>query len=147
MALTAYRIGMNTARQPTDDSHRPQLNKDGFDCPQCGRWAHQIWNGLTYELNRFEQKVVLPGEDRYASGSLRWRISVCSRCEQPAMWRHDQLVYPLSRLAARPHPDMPDDVRSLYDEAAAVAAVSRRAAAALARTTVERLIKHLVGLC
>ncbi|MFD5828309.1 DUF4145 domain-containing protein [Lentzea sp. NPDC060358] len=38
---------------------------------------------------------------------------------------------------------MPDDVRELYEEARTVAAVSRRAGAALARATVERLIKTL----
>jgi hypothetical protein len=38
---------------------------------------------------------------------------------------------------------MPPSVRELYDEAAAVAPVSRRAGAALARATIERLLKHL----
>jgi uncharacterized protein DUF4145 len=60
-----------------------------------------------------------------------------------ALWRHDQLVYPPARLVTQPHPDMPSEVRVLYEEAAAVGPVSRRAGAVLARATVERLIKHL----
>jgi hypothetical protein len=53
------------------------------------------------------------------------------------------MVYPQARLGAAPHPDMPEQVRELYLEAATVASVSRRAGAALARCTVERLIKVL----
>ncbi|MFR9804811.1 DUF4145 domain-containing protein [Pseudonocardia sp. RS010] len=38
---------------------------------------------------------------------------------------------------------MPPDVAELFKEAAEVGAVSRRASAALARATLERLVKHL----
>ncbi len=38
---------------------------------------------------------------------------------------------------------MPPEVRELYEEASAVAAVSKRAGAALARATLERLLKKL----
>lgn len=54
------------------------------------------------------------------------------------------MVYPVqARLGNAAHYDMPPHVRELYEEAAAVAAVSPRAGAAFARVTVERLIKHL----
>lgn len=53
------------------------------------------------------------------------------------------MLYPLARVGGASHPDMPAAVRELYTEAATVAAVSRRAGAALARATVERLIKVL----
>jgi hypothetical protein len=45
------------------------------------------------------------------------------------------------RLGRAAHPDMPLEVRELYEEAAAVAAVSRRAGAAFARVAVERLLR------
>lgn len=53
------------------------------------------------------------------------------------------MIYPLRSAGGPAHPDMPEAVRELYDEAAAVAAVSRRAGAALTRAMVERLIKDL----
>ncbi|MBB5857875.1 DUF4145 domain-containing protein [Amycolatopsis umgeniensis] len=53
------------------------------------------------------------------------------------------MVFPLARAGAPAHADMPPEVRDLYEEAAAVTPISRRAGAALARATVERLIKHL----
>ncbi|HKO20913.1 MAG TPA: hypothetical protein VJU82_18720, partial [Acidobacteriaceae bacterium] len=72
-----------------------------------------------------------------------WNAAKCTSCEQWSVWHLDQMVFPLARLGEQPHADMPEEVRALYQEAAAVAAVSRRAGAALARTTLERLIKYL----
>jgi len=51
------------------------------------------------------------------------------------------MVYPAARLGAAAHADMPVDVRDLHAEAGRVAAISRRAGAALARAAMERLIK------
>jgi hypothetical protein len=50
------------------------------------------------------------------------------------------------RMAAsmdQPHEDMPESVRELYNEARAVVGISRRAGAALARGSLERLLKTL----
>jgi hypothetical protein len=85
---------------------------------------------------------VFPRFDEREATRLWW-VSTCIRCNQPTIWRGHQVVYPLASLGAPAHPDMPDDARELYVEAAQVAAVSRRAGAALARATVERLIKTL----
>lgn len=72
-----------------------------------------------------------------------WSETVCSNCERPTVWRAAQMIYPQSRLGPNPHADMPVEVRALYEESRVVAGVSRRAGAALARATVERLIKTL----
>jgi hypothetical protein len=54
------------------------------------------------------------------------------------------MVYPVvDRVGPAAHEDMPPVVRALYDDAGKCAAVSRRAGAALARATVERLLKEL----
>lgn len=53
------------------------------------------------------------------------------------------MIYPLASVGEPPQDDMPEDMRELYVEAASVAVVSRRAGAALARTTVEKLLKQL----
>lgn len=131
------------AKQRTENSHLPEVNKDGFDCPQCGRWSHQVWYEMQRSSYGWQQSLKVPDDDGDTDDSRLWRFSVCERCKQPSVWRHDQLVYPFGRLGATAHPDMPGDVRALYEEAAAVAVVSRRAGAALARAAVERLIKRL----
>ncbi|MEJ2854874.1 MULTISPECIES: DUF4145 domain-containing protein [unclassified Saccharothrix] len=87
--------------------------------------------------------VVEPKEDASSQEffSSKWRVSVCEHCSLASMWYQGKMVFPGPRAGGPAHPDMPASVRELYEEAAAVAPVSRRAGAALARATVERLIK------
>jgi hypothetical protein len=133
-------VSDQSATEPQADGHRPEREKDGFDCPRCGRWAHQLWTAAEFGREiKYRAKV---GGNAYQHRSV-WTASVCQRCQLPSVWRQDEMVYPQARLGATPHADMPEQVRELYEEASAVAAVSRRAGAALARCTVERLIKIL----
>lgn len=128
------------------DGHLPARHKDGFDCPRCGRWAHQVWSEI--EINEVAQVVVpgsdlMPGVAPQTGYALAWLYATCQRCRQPSVWHGDDMVYPRRRLGHPAHQDMPPEVSELYEEAAQVATVSRRAGAALARATVERLIKLL----
>ncbi|WP_375399177.1 DUF4145 domain-containing protein [uncultured Amnibacterium sp.] len=59
-------------------------------------------------------------------------------------WRGNHLVYPAASTVAVPHEDMPDDVVLLYNEARAVVGVSRRAGAAMARSTLEVLLRQVL---
>lgn len=112
----------------------PKLNKDGFDCPRCGHFAHQNWHPVDASETKYIPEV---------GSRNRWKKAICARCQRPSLWRDNEMIYPLARVGPQPHADMPEPVRDLYDEAAAVSVVSRRAGAALARATVERLVKHL----
>lgn len=51
------------------------------------------------------------------------------------------MLYPFGGTAPVAAENMPDDVRELYEEARAVVGLSRRAGAALARATLERLLR------
>lgn len=73
----------------------------------------------------------------------RWRGAQCGSCQQWSLWNDGHIVYPPQWMTVPAHVDMPHAVRELYEEAAAVAFVSRRAGAALARATMEHLLKHL----
>jgi hypothetical protein len=130
----------------------PALDRRSFDCPHCGALAQQDWTALGYEACDDDQApfwmsmaVVqeMPAPDADAdpfgspSGKVivrhRWRGAQCHGCNGWSIWLDTRMVYP-QRSAGRPaHLDMPEPVRELYAEAAAVAAVSRRAGAALAR--------------
>jgi hypothetical protein len=72
-----------------------------------------------------------------------WAASTCLGCSQSTLWRGDLIVYPRVSPAPAPNPDMPAAPRELYLEAASVMAVSRRAGAAMARATLERLLIEL----
>ncbi|MCG5526831.1 MULTISPECIES: DUF4145 domain-containing protein [Halorhodospira] len=53
------------------------------------------------------------------------------------------MLYPDTGVAPLPAPDMPDDVRADYEEAAKISAKSPRGAAALLRLGLQKLCKHL----
>lgn len=148
--------------QRSDADRAPVLDRTSFVCPQCGTFAHQSWVELGYmceyddgpeweRLATWRPKIVsspVPNLQEAAEALAKgardaWNAARCTSCEQWSVWHYDQMVFPLARLGEQPHSDMPDNVRVLYQEAAEVAAVSRRAGAALARATLERLIKHL----
>jgi hypothetical protein len=53
------------------------------------------------------------------------------------------MIYPFHGSAPLPNPDLPDDVRTDYEEARAVTSQSPRGAAALLRLAIEKLCRHL----
>lgn len=81
-------------------------------------------------------------EDQWVAKST-WAQSECNGCSEIATWRMDAIVFPTSSPAPFPHDDMPEPVVALYNEARSVVTLSRRAAAALARATMERLLREL----
>ncbi|PZO60211.1 MAG: hypothetical protein DI639_05400 [Leifsonia xyli] len=76
-----------------------------------------------------------------------WSASRCTveSCQRYCLWLGDELKYPANGSSALPLPAaaMPAEVRDLYEEAALVFGVSRRAGAALARATLEALLRHV----
>ena len=55
------------------------------------------------------------------------------------------LIWPRTMTAPIAHPDLPDDLRSDYDEARSIVDLSPRGAAALLRLTIEQLCTGLAG--
>jgi hypothetical protein len=157
------------AETASPKSRAPRRGSDAFDCPRCGAYAHQTWYDLKREIfDNYEQEhwtvdAIDSGQLNPLSGlqeSLSdpetsdtkkcapivgaWAMSQCGRCEEYSTWRDDSLMYPAgSSNAQTPHEDMPDEAKALYREAAAVVGISRRAGAALARATLERLLRLL----
>lgn len=69
-----------------------------------------------------------------------YEVGVCTRCATPAVWYKKQLVHPEYGGSPVAHEDMPDDVRVDYEEARQVAARSPRAAAAVLRLALQKLV-------
>lgn len=69
--------------------------------------------------------------------------SRCMHCKVWAYWKDGALKVPAAILAPARHPDMPPTCVEDYDEAREVAAVSPRAAAALLRLVVQKMLLHL----
>lgn len=137
--------------RPAARSPQPEMT-----CPRCSRDSFHAIAQLQVQINTRtmvsfsdeQGSFGVSGEDLTQlrgrnSRDIVWRASVCVSCKQGSVWRGDQLVYPGISQAPSPHPSMPDGARELYEEAALVLPLSRRAAAALARASLERLLRSL----
>lgn len=128
-------------------SHPPKHREASFDCPRCGVFTSQEWA----DLRTPAQQPFADSDARVRRGSngstflvpMHWTASKCFVCEDWSVWRDRSLIYPPEMAMDQPHEDMPESVRELYNEARAVVGISRRAGAALARGSLERLLKTL----
>ena len=115
----------------------PTMGATAFHCPRCGAFAHQNWVALHLKgmpRDRFDD-----GPPDYAE----WSAATCGRCDGCSIWRADRMVFPQGGPAPLPHDQMPQDAKALYEEAREVVGISRRAGTALARASLERLLRTL----
>lgn len=106
----------------------PQIDLPAFNCPNCGVFAVQVWESL-----------MLRGHGVLAD----LKGAQCQYCKKSSVWRGKKLVFPLISTAPEADNDMPDDVREDFEEARIVASFSPRAAAALLRLGLQKLMRHL----
>ena len=83
--------------------------------------------------------------DLYPLEAYNIWFSQCFHCKEFAVWIDRNLVWPRQRGAPLPNPDLPDDVRSDYEEASNILDLSPRGAAALLRLGIQKLCRHLGG--
>lgn len=127
--------------QATKREISPKYKADYFTCPRCGVASAQRW----IDLHTVERV--------YGNGSMREvttkladiGISQCGTCSARSLWFEAQLVFPETHDAPPMSPDMPPDLQRDYEEAAAIASASPRAAAALLRMCIEGLCKKITG--
>ncbi|UOW00832.1 DUF4145 domain-containing protein [Agrococcus sp. SCSIO52902] len=117
----------------------PELFLDVFTCPHCEAITGQGWRTVDSQspMSMMNQQPGRPA----------WHLATCisESCRGQSMWREDVMVWPLVSSAPAPHDAMPADALELYEEARAVLPHSRRAAAALIRGSLERLLRAQLG--
>lgn len=85
-----------------------------------------------------------PSEMIFISASVgAAKVSLCGHCRRRLVWIDDRIAWPPVGGAPLANPDMPDDVREDYQEAASIVYQSPRGAAALLRLAIQKLCKHL----
>jgi len=112
-----------------DEYSPPEFKKGGFHCPHCDTFAHQSWNQLSIR-GTFAQNPEI-----YSSK--------CNRCDNRCYWIDEDIIYPRKSIAPQPHEDMPESVEEDYLEARSIVQSSPRAAAALLRLALEKLLNDL----
>ena len=131
---------MPDATDASDDAvtrRLPDSNKNRYTCPHCDTFAAQepAWLERMSNIGRPE---AWPG----------YTVHECMSCSQPIIWKVNdgegaQMAYPQGVLGEPPNEDMPDDVRTVYEEARRVGNLSRRSAAALLRLALQMLVDRL----
>lgn len=97
---------------------------------------------------KLARKEVFIGEgstSTYRSPVHNLHLAECARCKQVSVWRHADLIWPVTSTAVEPNEDLPDSARQDYLEAAAILNMSPRGAAALLRLAVQKLCLELGG--
>ena len=115
----------------------PSYGADAFNCPHCGAYAHQEW----YLLDPPELIDLSALVDPHATQD--GNMSICSRCDRHAFWHENRMVYPGLSIGPLPVEDMPKDVKEDFIEARDIVGASPRAAAALLRLALQKLMPHL----
>lgn len=70
-------------------------------------------------------------------------LSRCFNCDKIAIWVGLEMVYPARGDVPLPNPDIPDQIRTDFEEAARIVSLSPRGAAALLRLAIQKLCRHL----
>lgn len=74
---------------------------------------------------------------------MNLNISQCYNCKEIAIWVHDQLIYPSTKIEIQPNQDLPSYIKRLFEEARGIVASSPKGAAALLRLSIQYLCKEL----
>ena len=110
----------------------PRLNAPGYCCPSCRAYAAQVWTTAIKYNNKIGRHPL--NEVQFAQ---------CAHCNRHTIWHDGKLIYPETTAIVPPNPDMDDDIKSAYLEAAGIVNKSPRAAAALLRLCLQKLCKQL----
>jgi len=110
----------------------PTFKTTAFNCPHCGAFSNQFWSDTYFNSN---------SNGFYNITSLKY--AQCTHCVQYSLLHREKMIYPLTGGTALPNNDLPDDVKSDYEEARTIVNQSPRGATALLRLAIQKLCIHL----
>ena len=112
----------------------PTYNADAFNCPHCNAYSNHKWFGII--------RVTKGGT---VMGSANYNIMIvdCTHCNNFSLWLSERLIYPEISGIQIPNPDLRDDIKEDYLEAASVVNKSPRGSAALLRLCLQKLCEQL----
>jgi hypothetical protein len=108
----------------------PAFKEQQFHCIHCGVYAKQYWNSL----------IRVTGG---ASQVTDFTYSLCNHCHEICYWYDGRMIVPSEAPVPPPHIDMPESCINEYNEARDIVGRSPRAAAALLRLCVQKLMPEL----
>jgi hypothetical protein len=108
----------------------PKFEEQQFHCILCNVYAKQYWNKLIRQTNGTNQVT-------------QFTYSLCNHCHKICYWYDGRMIVPSEAPVPPPHTDMPESCVNEYNEARDIVGRSPRAAAALLRLCVQKLMLEL----
>jgi hypothetical protein len=128
-----------------DPQHTPTQGWTQFQCPQCNVVAQQEWSDVALILPKQPNH---PGSfpiNHKLTPAQALKISCCYVCKKLTVWMEGQILWPSPNQISAPSSDMPENVKTNYEEARLVYNHSPRSAAALLRLAIQHLCVDLGG--
>jgi hypothetical protein len=110
---------------------------NAFHCPNCGVYTKQEWYNLAKGV------ISEKGFDYYEGFISDLYLSLCTQCKRYALWLNDKIIYPALSIAPWPIEDMPLIVKDDFLEARGIINTSPKAASALLRLGLQKLMAYL----
>ena len=106
----------------------PVFCEEQFHCIKCDVFAKQSWGKLV--------------KNGYGM-DINFHYSICNHCHETCYWFDGRMIVPSEAPVPPPHIDIPESCVEDYNEARDITARSPRAAAALLRLTIQKLLGEL----
>ncbi|AEJ01907.1 hypothetical protein Nit79A3_2119 [Nitrosomonas sp. Is79A3] len=121
----------------------PVLGNGEYNCPHCNVYAKQFY-GHIHSLANFGWTSIVDKQSKFEESLPEvWVVTKCQHCQGVALWHGMNMIYPKKLIAPPPNPDLDEEIKNDYLEAANILAESPRAAAALLRLALQKLCIQL----
>lgn len=110
----------------------PKYNEKQFNCIHCQVYSAQNWENFYFSNPRGHNAV-----------HQKLSYCICSHCGKWSYWYDGRMIIPSEAPVQLPHIDMPAKCIPEYNEARSIVALSPRAACALLRLALQKLMKEL----
>ena len=131
----------------------PEFSLKAFTCPHCG-YNSQFVDQLIPKLYKGRKMVDMQsligryvGPDEFFEffDDEEYLVKVCTHCGKIALWEKCKMVYPYG-TSIQPSEYMPNAIANVFQEAQSITNLSPRAACALLRSCLEKLVDQAGGV-
>lgn len=112
-----------------------------FTCPYCRAFAQQNWDHTEIGDNLYQDTKILKNREFKNVEQMEDSISLstCQSCGKYHIWHKNVMIVPKISTINMPIDEMPEEVKSLYNEAKDVFLLSPKSACALLRLALQTL--------
>jgi hypothetical protein len=126
------------------DYFPPVLGKGEYNCPHCNVYAKQFYGHMQSIAEYQRSSIIVKSRSNFHEPLPKdWIVTKCQHCQGIALWRGMNMIYPKKLIAPPPNPDLAEEIKADYLEAANILTESPRAAAALLRLALQKLCIQL----